>query len=206
MVVHSPASLCRIVREREGKCRDEEEMEGTSRWEMSDLCGTACALDQHSAAHGMPAHCEVVDGHLTARLFCSALHGCSASFPLALPFLRMIWWGKKTKRGRGGSCVPPERSAQNVCTHTHWMQSGGCSTHAHTHTCSWRASLLPHHSMKKGCGDRHGESVWWCGPLAGMQGVVAMVSCSAAQHGFHLCHATTRMRGNRGREGEGVSV
>ena len=81
--------------------------------------------------------------------------------------------------------MPPERSAQNVCTHTHWMQSGGCSTHAHTHTCSWRASLLPHHSMKKGCGDRHGESVWWwCGPLAGMQGVVAMVSCTAAQHGL----------------------
>ena len=75
----------------------------------------------------------------------------------------------------------------NVCTHTHWMQSGGCSRmwHTHTHTCSWRAPLLPHHSMKKGCGDRHGESVWWwCGPLAGMQGVVAMVSCTAAQHGL----------------------
>ena len=80
----------------------------------------------------------------------------------------------------------------NVCTHTHWMQSGGCSRmwHTHTHTRNWRASLLSHHSTKKGCGDRHGRSVWsWCGTLAGMQGVVAMVSCTAAQHGFHLCHA-----------------
>ena len=80
--------------------------------------------------------------------------------------------------------MPPERSAHKCVHHTHWMQSGD-SAHTHTHTCSWRAPLLPHHSMKKGCGDRHGESVWWwCGPLAGMQGVVAMVSCTAAQHGL----------------------
>ena len=148
---------------------------------MSDWCGTACALHPHPAAHGMPAHCEVGDAHPTACpcLPMPALHNCSASFPLALPFLRMIWWGKKTKRGRGGSCVPPERSAQNVCTHTHWMQSGGCSTHAHTHTCSWRASLLPHHSMKKGCGDRHGESVW-CG-VGHWQACMAWWPWSAAQ-------------------------
>ena len=88
----------------------------------------------------------------------------------------------------------------NVCTHTHWMQSVWHTPHAHT--CSWRASLLPHHSMKKGCGDRHGESVWWCGPLAGMHGMVAMVSCTAAQHGFHLCQAKRR---ESVCEGEGVS-
>ena len=84
--------------------------------------------------------------------------------------------------------MPQERSAHK-CVHPHaldaewWMQQGVAHTRTHTH--SWRASLLPHHSMKKGCGDRHGESVWWwCGPLAGMQGVVAMVSCTAAQHGL----------------------
>ena len=160
---------------------------------MSDWCGTACALHPHPAAHGMPAHCEVGDAHPTACpcLPMPALHNCSASFPLALPFLRMIWWGKKTKRGRGGSCVPPERSAHKCVHHTHWMQSGD-SAHTHTHTCSWRASLLPHHSTKKGCGDRHGESVWWCGPWSGRHGVVAMVSCAAGQHGFHLCQAKRR--------------
>ena len=70
----------------------------------------------------------------------------------------------------------------NVCTHTHWMQSGD-SAHTHTHTCSWRASLLPHHSTKKGCGDRHGESVWrlvWAtGRHAWRGGHGQLHSCSA---------------------------
>ena len=70
----------------------------------------------------------------------------------------------KRRRGRG-SHVPPERSAHK-CVHPHaldaeWgMQQAVPPSHTHTHTCSWRASLLPHHSTKKGCGDRHGESVW----------------------------------------------
>ena len=114
-----------------------------------------------------------------------AVHGCPPSPPHDVVV--------KKEEGEGGSHVPQERSAHKCVHHTHWMQSGD-SAHTHTHTCSWRASLLPHHSTKKGCSDRHGESVWWwwCGPLAGMHGVVAMVSCTAAQHGFHLCHAKRR--------------
>ena len=170
---------------------------------MSDQCGTACALHQH-AAHGMPAHCEFADGHLTAcsaPLCMPALHGCSASFLLALPLLHMVVVKKEEGEGEGegaAMCLQKDQHT-NVCTHTHWMQSGGCSrvwhTRTHTHTCSWRAPLLPHHNTKKKCGDRHGESVWswrWCGPLAGMHGVVAITSCTAAQHGFHLCHAKRR--------------
>ena len=115
---------------------------------------------------------------------------------------------KKNNRGRRGQpCASRTISTQMCALNAEWWMQQGVA-HTRTRTHSWRASLLPHHSTKMGCGDSHGESVWWwwCGPLAGMQGVVAMVSCTAAQHGFHLCHATTRMRGNRGREGEGVSV
>ena len=199
--------------EREGKCCDEEEMERTSRWKV-DQCGTACALHPHPAAHDMPARCAVGDDHLTG-LLCSALHGCSAwllcFLPPCSPSPPHGGGEKRRRRGRGrrGSHVPPERSAHK-CVHTlaldaeRGMQQAAAHTHTHTHTCSWRASLLPHHSIKKGCGDRHGESVWWwwCGTLAGMQGVVAMVSCTAAQHGFHLCQAKRR---ERMREGKGVS-
>ena len=98
------------------------------------------------------------------------------------------------ERERGQLCA--SRKISTKCVHPHALDAEWGMQHAHTnaHTCSWRASLLPHHSMKKGCGDRHGESVWWCGPLAGMQGVVAMVSCTAAQHGFHLCQAKRRER------------
>ena len=46
---------------------------------------------------------------------------------------------------------------------------------------------------------------WWCGPLAGMHGMVAMVSCTASQHGFHLCHDTTTMRGKKERGRGGVN-
>ena len=50
--------------------------------------------------------------------------------------------------------MPPERSAHK-CVHPHaldaeWgMQQAVPPSHTHTHTCSWRASLLPHHSTKK---------------------------------------------------------
>ena len=106
--------------------------------EMSDQCGTACALHQH-AAHGMPAHCEFADGHLTAcsaPLCMPALHGCSASFLLALPLLHMVVVKKEEGEGEGegaAMCLQKDQHT-NVCTHSHWMQSGGCSRLRHTRT------------------------------------------------------------------------
>ena len=145
-----------------------------------------------------------------AWLLCmAAVHGCSPSPPHDV-VVKEDEEEEEEERGRGQPCASRKISTQ-MCAPTRTgcrvRDAAGCATHHHhTHTCSWRASLLSHHSMKKGCGDRHGESVWWwswCGPLAGMHGVVAMVSCTAAQHGFHLCQAKRR---ERMREGEGVSV
>ena len=123
MVVHSPASLCRIVRERgKGNAVEDVEMERMSRWEKSDLCGTACALHPHPAAHDMPARCAVGDDHLTG-LLCSALHGCSAWLLCFLPPCSpspphdmVVVKRRRRGRGRRGSHVPPEQSAHK-CVH-----------------------------------------------------------------------------------------
>ena len=96
-------------REREGKWCDEEEMGGGSVevGEMSDWCGTACALQQHPAAHGMPARCAVGDGHLAALpawlLYMAALlpSPCFPSPPHDMVVVK--------EEGEGGSHVPPER-------------------------------------------------------------------------------------------------
>ena len=132
---------------------------------MSDWCGTACALQQHPAAHDMPAHCEVGDGHPAACL--PALHGCSARLlrflPLCFPSPPHGGGGggrrRRRREGKGAAMCLQNNQHTNVCTKCRVGDAAGRGTH--THTCSWRASLLPHHSTKKGCGDRHGESVWW---------------------------------------------
>ena len=140
-----------------------------------------------------------------------ALHGCSASFPLCFPSpphdMVVKKREKKTERGRGrrGQPCASRKISTQMCAPTRTKCRAGDSAACGTH--SWRASLLPHRSMKKGCGvitHRRGKSVWWwswCGPLAGMHGVVAMASCTAAQNGFHLCQAKRRERGRERERG-----
>ena len=102
--------------------------------EMSDWCGTACALQQHPAAHGMPARCAVGDGHLAALpawlLYMAALLP-SPCFP-SPPHDMVV---KKTARGRGRRgqpCASRKISTQMCAPHTldaEW----GFSTHTHAH-------------------------------------------------------------------------
>ena len=145
MVVHSPSSLwCGGVShregEREGKCCGRVEV-----GEMSDQCGTACALHQHPAAHGMPAHCEVGDGHPTACppaccawLLCmAAVHGCCAWLlcMAALPLLHMMMVvveeEEEEERERGQPCASRKISTQvcvPTCTGCRAGDSAACGT------------------------------------------------------------------------------
>ena len=101
------------VRER-GKGNAVEEVEVS---EMSDWCATACALHRQPAAHAMPAHCKVGDGHLTARsavLCMAAVHGCSPCPPQDMVVERRR---RDEERERGQPCVSRKISTQ-MCAPT----------------------------------------------------------------------------------------
>ena len=85
-------AVCHRKGEREGKCRDEEEMEGTSRWErcrtgvvLRVLCSS---IQQHMACQRAARLVMVIS------LLCPP--GCSTwllcFLPPAFPLLHMIWW------------------------------------------------------------------------------------------------------------------
>ena len=105
---------------------------------MSDWCGTACALQQHPAAHGMPARCAVGDGHLAALpawlLYMAALLP-SPCFP-SPPHDMVV---KKTARGRGrrGQPCASRKISTQMCAPTRTgcrvVDAAGCGTHTHTH-------------------------------------------------------------------------
>ena len=164
-------AVCHRKGEREGKCRDEEEMERTSRWEKSDLCGTACALHPHPAAHGMPARCAVGDGHLAA---CPpAVHGCSASFRLALPLLHMmvvVEEDEEEERERGQPCASRTISTQMCALNAEWgMQQGVAHTRTHAvgghpsfHTTARRrGAATDMASLCGGVGHWQACKAWW---------------------------------------------
>ena len=148
--------------------------------EMSDWCGTACALHPHPAAHGMPAHCEVGDAHPTACpcLPMPALHNCSASFPLALPFLRMIWWGKKTKRGRGGQPCASRKISTQMCAPTRTGCRVGDAAGCVTHTRAQLAGIPP-------STPQHEEGAW-CHHTGVV--VCVVVVWATGRHAWHGGH------------------
>ena len=139
---------------------------------MSDWCGTACALQQHPAAHGMPARCAVGDGHLAALpawlLYMAALLP-SPCFP-SPPHDMVV---KKTARGRGRRgqpCASRKISTQMCAPHTldaEW----GFSTHTRTHavgghpsfhtTARRRGAATDMASLCGGVGHWQACMAWW---------------------------------------------
>ena len=159
-------------------------MERTSRWEKSDLCGTACALHPHPAAHGMPARCAVGDGHLaacppacSAPLCMAALQGCSAwllcFLPLYSPSPPHDMVVVKRRRGRGQPCASRKISTQMCATTRTGCRVGdsaGCMTHTRTvgghpsfHTTARRRGAATDMASLCGGGVGHWQAciAWW---------------------------------------------
>ena len=198
------------VREREGegegKCRDEE-MERTSRWER---CRTGVVLrvlciriQQHMACQRTARLVMVIS---LPALLCSALHDCSASFPPPCsPSPPHDGGGGRRRRrreGKGAAMCHQKNQHTNVCTHTHWMQSGGCSrlchhrTHTRTHavgghpsfhtTARRRGVATVMASLCCGGGVGHWQAcmVWW--PWSAAQ-LVSMDSTCAMPREERVC-------------------
>ena len=163
--------------------------------EMSDLCGTACALHQHPAAHGMPARCAVGDGHLAALpawlLYMAALLP-SPCFP-SPPHDMVV---KKTARGRGRRgqpCASRKISTQMCAPHT-GCRVGIQHTHTRTHavgghpsfhtTARRRGAATDMASLCGGVGHGQAGMAWW--PWSAAQ-LVSMVSTCAKPREERVC-------------------
>ena len=151
MVVHSPSSLrCVIERERgKGNAVMRRRWRGR-RGGRSRTCVVLRVLciriQQHMACQraarlvmviSLPAHLLAL--LRSAWLLCF-LPPCSPSPPHDMVVVKR----RRGKEGGAAMCLQKDQHT-NVCTHTHWMQSGGCSrvwhTHAHTRTVGGHPSF-----------------------------------------------------------------
>ena len=147
-----------------------------------DQCGTACALHQHPAAHGMPARCAVGDGHLAALpawlLYMAALLP-SPCFP-SPPHDMVV---KKTARGRGRRgqpCASRKISTQMCAPHTLDAEWGfSTHTHAHMQLAGIPPSTPQHEEGVRRQTWRVCVVVWATGRHARRGGHGQLLSCSA---------------------------
>ena len=178
-----------------------------SRWERCRTCVVlrvlCISIQQHMACQRTARLVMVIS---LPALLCSALHDCSASFPPPCsPSPPHDGGGGRRRRrreGKGAAMCHQKNQHTNVCTHTHWMQSGGCSrlchhrTHTRTHavgghpsfhtTARRRGVATVMASLCCGGGVGHWQAcmVWW--PWSAAQ-LVSMVSTCAKPREERVC-------------------